>query len=68
MNIIKTKAQIKREKEHTKIFAMYTRLRESNPDASDNAIYETIASRMGWTRVGVSKVVARRRECQESNL
>lgn len=64
MNIIKTKAQRKREKEHGKILSMYVKLREANPEASDNAIYETIADKVGWTRVGISKVVRRQKEKQ----
>lgn len=64
MNIIKTKAQRKREKEHGKILSMYVKLREANPEASDNAIYETIADKVGWTRIGISKVVRRQKEKQ----
>lgn len=61
MNVIKTKAQRKREREHGKIMALYVKLREANPEASDNAIYETIAAKVGWTRVGISKVVRRQK-------
>lgn len=61
MNILKTKAQKKREKKHSKILEMYSLLRSANPDSSDHAIFVTIASRIGWTRVGVSKVINRTR-------
>lgn len=59
MNVMKTKAQRKREREYEKIMTLYDRLREANPEASDNAIFETIAAKVGWTRMGIFKVVRR---------
>lgn len=38
---------------------MYKQMCEENPEGSNNAIYEEIAKKMKWTRVGVFKVVKR---------
>lgn len=59
MNLLKTKAQIKRERDYARIMAMYAKLREDNPDASNHAIHLAIAKKMGWTRAGVYNVVRR---------
>lgn len=68
MNIIKTRTQKKREREHKKIICMYKELREDNPEVSRHAIFMSIANRIGWTRQGVEKVVKRYNESRKCQM